>query len=191
MKTAVKWVFVFVATGWTEGKVDHRGKRAVIRQGADDREAGATVGAIDKGVTVAPIVRVEEFAQTVITKGDIGRNEGTPALICLAFHNDKGGGPGWWNGVDRDRLNVRQRRRGGEQRLVKSRYRCRCTFDLDKDASAVIADKASQAKLGGKAIDKGAKADPLDNAGYAQSLALSGWIEEGGKLLTVLVHAQS
>jgi hypothetical protein len=31
----------------------------------------------------------------------------------------------------------------------------------------------------------------LDNAGYAQSLALSGWIEEGGKLLTVLVHAQS
>jgi len=191
VETAVEWVFVFLATGWAEGEVGHGREGAVVGQGANDCEAGAAVGAIDEGIPVAPIVRVEEFAQTVLTKGDIGRNEGALGVLCLAFHNDKGGGPGWWDGVARHRLNVRQRWRGGEQRLVKSRYRCRCTFDLDKDASAVIADKASQAKLGGKAIDKGAKADPLDNAGYAQSLALSGWIEEGGKLLTVLVHAQS
>ena len=107
METAIQRVFVLLATGWAEGEVGHGREGTVVGQGADDRETGAAVGAIDQRVAVAPIVRVEEFAQTVLTKGDIGRNEGALGLIRLAFHNDKGGGPSWWNGVDRDRVNVR------------------------------------------------------------------------------------
>src|SRR6516165_6243504 len=56
VKTAVQRVIVLRLAGATHGKCGHRSLRTVVGNAARDRETGAAVGAIEKWVTVAPIV---------------------------------------------------------------------------------------------------------------------------------------
>lgn len=75
MKAPVKWVGILRGAFGAHGKAIHRGGRSVIRQRADDGKARAAVGAVDKGVVIASVGGIEQFAQAVVAGGDIGRDE--------------------------------------------------------------------------------------------------------------------
>jgi len=65
MKAAVSGVMVFRGAIGAEPKASHAGVGTVIRDGFDDGEARTAVGAIDEGVTVAPIGGVEELPPAI------------------------------------------------------------------------------------------------------------------------------
>ena len=72
VKPAVERVGVLACTCRAHGEGAHGGLHAVVGEAADDGEARAAVGAVDKRVMVPVVRRVEELAQAVIAGGDIG-----------------------------------------------------------------------------------------------------------------------
>lgn len=88
MKTPVRRVCIFPCTILTQRKCRHAGAFAVIGQGFNDAEPGTAVGAIDKGIPIAPVARVKQLRQTVRTGGCI-RQDGTRLIARLRYLNDK------------------------------------------------------------------------------------------------------
>lgn len=72
MKAPVKRVAILCSALGAHRKAIHRRGRSVIRQRPDDGKARPAVGAVDKGVVIATVGGVEQFAQAVVTGGDIG-----------------------------------------------------------------------------------------------------------------------
>lgn len=75
MKPSIGWIVILALTRWTHLEMLHRSKRSVVRNILDDGVARSTVCAIDEGIEIASVARVEQLTQTFITNGDIGRNE--------------------------------------------------------------------------------------------------------------------
>ena len=76
VEAAVGRVDVFGRAGAAHGKVGHACCGPVVGQAADNREARAAVGAVDEGVAVAAVGRVEELADAIVAGGQVGRYEG-------------------------------------------------------------------------------------------------------------------
>ena len=74
MESSVRWIGVFAFAIGTHGKWSHGRFGAIIKNIFYDREARSAVGAVDEWITIAPIGRVEEFAQAIVADGDIGRD---------------------------------------------------------------------------------------------------------------------
>ncbi len=71
MESAIRWVGVFALAVGAEWKTRHGCLRSVVGDVFDDGEAWAAVGAVDEGIVIAAVSRVEEFAQTVGADGDV------------------------------------------------------------------------------------------------------------------------
>jgi len=72
MKAPVKRIIVFTPAGRTHGEDAHRGLIAIIGDILNNREARPAVGAVDKRVVVAPVIRIEKFVQAIVTERGIG-----------------------------------------------------------------------------------------------------------------------
>jgi hypothetical protein len=79
VKAPVEWIVVFRLASWTHGKDLHGCLFTIIRDILYDREARATVGTVNERIVIAPVGRIEQFVQAVVTGRTIGRNE------CLAL----------------------------------------------------------------------------------------------------------
>jgi hypothetical protein len=66
-ESAVLCCLIFVLAFGAERERRHRGQWAVIGNILNNGETRATVSTIDKWVTIAPVLRVKEFSQAVIT----------------------------------------------------------------------------------------------------------------------------
>src|SRR5215468_7000269 len=73
MKAPVRRIFIFCSTVITEGKIAHRGFRAIVGNVLNDRETWSTIGAVDKRIAKAPVGRIKQFSETIITSRNIGR----------------------------------------------------------------------------------------------------------------------
>ena len=89
VKTPVEWVGILRGTLGTHGETVHRCGRSVIRQRSDDGKAWAAVGAVDKGIMKASVGGVEQLAQAVVARGDVGRDERRVGSLILRRHNAK------------------------------------------------------------------------------------------------------
>ena len=89
VKTPVEWVGILRGTPGTHGKTIHRRGRSVIRQRSDDGKAWPAVSAVDKGVVIASVGGIEQFAQAIVAGGDIGRDERCVRGLVLRRHNAK------------------------------------------------------------------------------------------------------
>ena len=76
VEAAVARIVVLGAAVGAHREARHRRVRAVVRDGADDREARAAVRAVDERVAEAAVARVEQLSQAVVAGRDVGRNEG-------------------------------------------------------------------------------------------------------------------
>jgi len=149
----------------THSERSHSRLRPIVRYPLDDSEARATVGAIDKRITIASVNWIEKLSLTVGAKRNIGWHQG--ASLCLvaagldheALVADRGEiddlhllylGQRWSLGPDI----------GGE--AVQ-----RFALNLDDDALAGIENPAIQLMLLGQAIDEGAKPHSLHHATHS------------------------
>jgi hypothetical protein len=80
-----------------QGEFLHRGISPIVGQRFDDREARSAIGAVGKGITETPIVRVEDFAQAIVAGRDIGQNERAFPTLIGAFSDLK---PCVTNGIE-------------------------------------------------------------------------------------------
>ena len=83
MKPAVARVVVFRPALRAHREFFHRGVRAVVGQRFNDAEARAAVGAIGKRITVATIFRIEDFAETIRTRGNVRQHQ--RGLVAAGF----------------------------------------------------------------------------------------------------------
>ena len=65
---------VLRCAGIAHRKDFHGSLRPVVGNCFDDSKARAAVGAVDEGVVEPSVVGVEQFAQAIVTKGDIRWN---------------------------------------------------------------------------------------------------------------------
>ncbi|GHO42593.1 hypothetical protein KSX_07560 [Ktedonospora formicarum] len=71
VEAPIGWVLILDLTCRTHCEDAHCCLFAVIGHVLNDSEARAAVGAIDKGIIVASVMYVEEFAQAIIADGAI------------------------------------------------------------------------------------------------------------------------
>ena len=69
-------VVVFALAGRTQVEDPHGGVGSVVRDGLDDRVAGAAVRAVDEGVAMATVGAVAQFGETVLADRSVGRDLG-------------------------------------------------------------------------------------------------------------------
>lgn len=89
VKAPIEWVGILCSAGGAHGKAIHRGCRSVIGQRADDGKARSAIGAVDKGIVKTSVGGVEQLAQAVIARGDVGRDERRVGGLILRRHNAK------------------------------------------------------------------------------------------------------
>ena len=71
METAVKRVLVFKCAGIAKWKDPHRRGGTVIRDVFNDCETRPAIGAIDEGIVVTAVGRIEHFMQAVIADAHV------------------------------------------------------------------------------------------------------------------------
>ena len=171
VKAAVTRIVVFPRTSRAQCETRHAGVGAVIGQGGGNGVAGAAMRAVDEGITVTAIIRIEQFTQTVTTCGRIWRDLGADCTN-LTDGNQKGGflamgdlfadaevinpGQRWWllQGIEE----VIQRGRGA--------------LNLDTHSCAIVTDKTAQLTFHRQPINEWAKSHALYLAGDSDSAAL-------------------
>ena len=170
MKTPVERIFVFRQTCRAHRKRRHRGARPVIRDIANDGKARSAVGAIDEGIAIATVARVEHFTHAIRADRDVRRNEGANFFALAARHNAKVvievGGQVTARQIEHgDTGDAGQGRSFGGQAIDEILHRLRRALDLDGDSGGGIANRTAQAALGGETIDVRAESDSLHDAG--------------------------
>ena len=169
MKAPVKRVAILCGALGAHGKAIHRRGRSVIRQRPDDGKARPAVGAVDKGVVIASVGGVEQFAQAVVTGGDIGGDERRVHGLILRRYDTKGllivGIPSVGLQVcNSDMLNAGRGRRVLRQRGDKAVECLDRSMRLDVHAIARVEHPAANAMRHSLAIHKWPHANALHNA---------------------------
>src|SRR5205807_7633377 len=95
VEAAVQGIVVFCLAGGAHGEDAHGGLVAIVGDILDDCEAGATVGAVDKGIMITSICGIEEFSKAVVAGGGIRRDERVALGTGLAMSYDEGGLVTW------------------------------------------------------------------------------------------------
>ena len=89
MAAPVERIAVFGGTCRTERKIDHGSAFAIIWQPVDDGEARPAVRAIDEGIPVAAVRRVEELGDAGLAGGRVGADVGAPGGLRIAGSDDE------------------------------------------------------------------------------------------------------
>ena len=162
----------------------HAGAGAVVRDGADDREARPAMGAVGEGVAVAAGRRIGDLGEAGGTGRGIGRDAGRgPA--GPAFDDGEAGGRRAGESRDLDRGDAGERRRLGLEPLEEARDRSAGAEHLDQHPLAVIGDMAGELLLPCQPPDEGAEADALHRAADPDAAALARRLAGGSHQWTV------
>ena len=168
VKPAVGRIGVFGFAGIALGEIAHRGAGAIEREGMDDAETGAAVGATGKGIKMAAVGGIVGIGFAIVAKGEIwGRDSGAGG----AWRDDKllrASGGKWGGGED---LGRGVRRGFGFEADAELGDGGSRSFELDLDAACMIADKAGKGVGAGEAINKGPETDALDHAAKSEASA--------------------
>ena len=99
VEAPVKGVRIFCQAGRAHFELPHRGFWPVIRNICDDGEAGAAVGAVNEGITVAPVMRVEQFCQAIRADADVRGNGDKITRFALRVHDLESLEPVYWDPI--------------------------------------------------------------------------------------------
>ena len=172
---AVFNVVIFPFAVRAHGEAPHGGQRPIVGHVPHDGEARAAVGAVDEGVAVSPVLRVQQLPFTVLTEADVRRDEGVALALHKARQDRKARHPPerqppmGFDAVDDGEL-----RRAFRQRVQKALERGALALQLQHDAGGAVADRAAQAVFVHQPVHEGAKANALHDAVYVDPHALQG-----------------
>ncbi len=135
----------------------------VVRHLPDDREPRTAVGAVDEGVVVTAVARVEELAEAGVAGGDVGWDESrSPSRAAwgdrksrLARHRGE---------TRRHPVDSCEARRVGEQRVGERVESAGLSFRLDQHSFAHVLDEPGQVVPVRQAVHERPEADALDDA---------------------------
>src|SRR5262245_36439575 len=182
MESSVERVLVLGAAPVAHDKFAHRRSRAIVCNVLDDREEGATVGAVDERITVTPIVRVEKFSQAFIASCDVRRNRYDLLDCHTALDNTKVAVVGRKQiAAAFNRFDECERRRAGSQVANELFNRLSLAFHLYHNARRIIEHPASQDTPTGKRVDIRPKPHTLHDPPhqYLCSCCHKYWKDEG------------
>src|SRR5262249_1258345 len=77
MEAPIQRVIVFGMTYGTHSKHRHGCARPIIRNVARNGESRAAIRAVNEGITISAVRRIEQFLQALVTGGNVGGNQGT------------------------------------------------------------------------------------------------------------------
>ncbi len=163
MKAAIERVVVFGLTLGAHGELCHRGLRSVVGDATGNCESRSAVCAIQEGVTIAAITRIEQLAKAVGAGGGVCRNSGADTAEHFAGDDAKTGFSRGRHVGGENRIDARQRRRFRGESLQEDPNVSQRPFEFNGDAVGVVADKAGKVLLICQAIDERTKADALDD----------------------------
>ena len=141
METAIEGIVVFRLTHGTHWKHSHGGVGTVVGNSANDGEAGPAIGAIDERIAIAPVSRIEQFAEAIGTDGDIGRDQSMGSAV-LAAQDAKLGFISCRDIPRDDAANSREGRSCYRKATGELLNGLRRTLDLNGDAGGCIAHGA-------------------------------------------------
>jgi hypothetical protein len=87
MISTIHGIVIFSPTGITHREARHRSFRSIIRHTLDQGEPRAAVRAIDEGIAVPSVARIQELSKTVIACCEIGGAEGSLSCVAGGFEN--------------------------------------------------------------------------------------------------------
>ena len=87
MKTSVQRIVVFCLAGCAHAEGSHRRVGPVVGNVAHNREARATVGAVDEGIQITPVVWIKQLPKTIGANADIRGNQGLYLLSASGGEN--------------------------------------------------------------------------------------------------------
>jgi hypothetical protein len=160
----VELIFVFRKTCPTHREPCHGRARTVVRNIANDGEARAAVCAINKRITIAPVIRVEQLALTIRTNRNVWRNQRAYFFSLVAMNNAEVLIAITRQVMDGEARNPRQRRRFDGQVLneILNSF-CRPLY-FDGYSSRCIVNRAFKVPTDGDTIDVRAEPDSLHDA---------------------------
>ena len=164
MKSAVCGVAVFRIAIRIHRPISHAGVVAIVGQGKDDAVARSAVRAVDVGISIPSVGRIETFFQAVFADRQIGRDMDCRALRMLALADAEFLQVFTGGGFD---LNFRDHRSRGRvtSHLLNERLHVSFgAFQMDLHSLAAVEDPASEAIRMRQAVYKRAKTNPLHHA---------------------------
>ncbi len=87
MKAPIERIMVFTITVIAHGKDSHGGLWPVVRYIVNYGVPRTTIGAVDKGVQVSPVLLVKEFPEAIGAGCCVGRYEGCSLFTLFAGFN--------------------------------------------------------------------------------------------------------
>ena len=150
----------------------HGSLRAVVGNAARDGEARAAIGAVEKGIAIAAVLRIEQLAQTVGARRRVGGNAGAHLAAGFAGDDAEVFFSPWRNALGGSRESMRES--GGASacsRRRKDSTRSSRPLDFDGDAAGIVADEAGEPLLRREPVDERPKADALHDAAHSDRLA--------------------
>jgi hypothetical protein len=131
------------------------------------------VRTVDERIAVAPVGLVEQLAQAVGARGDVGRDELEFARRGVRGKDAEAKQRAWVTGLDIDMLDPRQRRGVPLQRLDEGLQRGIGSADLDLDAGGGVADPAFQPEGESPVVHKRSEANSLHDTAHAKTAPLT------------------
>jgi hypothetical protein len=176
VEAPVGGVLVFGGASVAHGERRHRRQRPVVGQVANNRVPGSAVGAVDQGVAVPPVTRIEELTKAVGADGRVDGHPPAPGRGVVALDDpkrfrgpvDRGAGhrP---DGVDAGEGRRLARQSGHElveDLLVRPR--------LDRHPRRIVAHGSRQPEVRGQPVDERPEPHPLDLAVHAPGALVDG-----------------
>jgi hypothetical protein len=154
-------VFPLALGAHAEGPHGRHG--TIVGHIGDDGKAGAAIGAVDKGISMAPIVGIQQLLLTTLAEADVWRNENELLGNLGALPDGKGTQAPGWLALNPLVHHVGHRWGVFRNPSVKLLHPVPGALNLDDHSPRKIAHRAGQIVLSRQTVNKGAKANALNH----------------------------
>ena len=144
VKSSVQWVFVLSAAIRTHLEFGHGGERTVVGQSLDESVTRSAMRAIGERVEIAPIGRVENFLETLLTTVEIRRDPNPGAMGSPGLQDNEALALLKWHPLLQNTIDHSSRWRLLHQTSVKLSDPLGRPLYLNKNASGIVTYEAGK-----------------------------------------------
>ncbi len=171
VETAIGGIVILSLAGGAHLEGRHRSACAVVGNIANDGEARAAIGTVDKGVAETAIAGIHHFTQAIGARGNVRRDERFGRCVEAAREDAESGFRSRLGIAGQKRSDFGQRRKFRRQALEETVEENGIALDFNGHTGGGIDDEAGEIAFLSEAINERTKTDTLDDAGYVDGFA--------------------
>ncbi len=171
VETAIGGIVILSLAGGAHRKGGHGSAPAVVGNIANNGEARAAIGAVDKGVAETAVAGIHHFTQAIGAHGNVWRDERFGRRVETAREDAECGFRLRLGIAGQKRRNFGQRRKFRRQALEETVEENGVALDFDGHTGGSIGDESGEIAFLSEAIDERTKTDTLDDAGNVDGFA--------------------